>query len=218
MTRCETLTNGTPCYVTGAFTFTRDSLLLARFAMERGVGSVLDLCSGCGIVALELYDLGHREEVRSAELYWEGSTLLMRSAMEAGAANIHPIVADIRSYNAKNKLDAAVCNPPYFPAEAGAVAEGPRGAARSDITCTLDDMCKAAARNLKEGGKLIFCIPPKRLQASFKALAENGFEAKAMKLVRRDFDTLPRLALIEARFHGGEGMELLPDHLERPKA
>ena len=43
-------------------------------------------------------------------------------------------------------------------------------------------------------------------------------EAKAMKLVRRDFDTLPRLALIEARFHGGEGMELLPDHLERPKA
>ena len=218
MTRCETLTNGTPCYVTGAFTFTRDSLLLARFAMERGVGSVLDLCSGCGIVALEMFDLGHRDTVRSVEMFWEGSTLLMRSAAEAGADNIHPIVADIRTYNAKNKLDAAVCNPPYFPAEAGAVAEGFRGAARSDTNCTLADMCAAAARNLKEGGKLIFCIPPKRLQAAFAALAEGGFEAKAVKMVRRDFDTAPRLALIEARFHGGEGLEMLPDHIERPKA
>ncbi len=215
MTRLETLSNGTPCYVTGAFGFGRDALLLARFAMERGVGSTLELCSGCGIVALEMYDLGHREQVYSVELHLEGSCLLMRSAGEAGAGNIHAINSDIRSYSCRSKLDAAVCNPPFFTSGSGPAAQGPRGDARSDRSCTLGDMCAAAARNLKQGGKLIFCIPPARLQAAFLALSEAGFEAKAMKLVRRDPGAAPRLALIDARYQGGEGLELLPDLIER---
>ena len=199
-----------------------DTFLLSSLPRLKPGLRICDLGCGTGLLGLLLLQRQADLTVTGVDIQAEAIRLAERAAAENRLEDRLTFrqldLRKVREYLPAGSFDLVVCNPPYFPAGAGAVAEGPRGAARSDITCTLDDMCKAAARNLKEGGKLIFCIPPKRLQASFKALADNGFEAKAMKLVRRDFDTLPRLALIEARFHGGEGMELLPDHLERPKA
>lgn len=40
--------------------FGTDALLLGRFAQPRRDERALDLCSGCGIVALLWHDAGHR--------------------------------------------------------------------------------------------------------------------------------------------------------------
>ena len=59
--RTETLNNGTLCHISRDFTFGADALLLAEFALARGAGRTLELCSGCGIVALKMADCGHRQ-------------------------------------------------------------------------------------------------------------------------------------------------------------
>ena len=40
--------------------FGSDALLLARFCEPKRAQKAADLCSGCGIVALEWHDRGHR--------------------------------------------------------------------------------------------------------------------------------------------------------------
>lgn len=48
----ELLDNGTKVFTGPGAAFGTDALLLARFAMPRRKETALDLCSGCGIVAL----------------------------------------------------------------------------------------------------------------------------------------------------------------------
>ncbi len=217
--RTEILNNGTVCYISDGFTFGADALLLADFALRRGAGRTLELCSGCGIVALKMADGGHQEETVAVELLPEGTELLKRSVESSGLRHIRALTCDLREYKADRRFDACVCNPPYFSGEAGKTAAGVRGIARSDSCCTPDDLCAAAARNLKEGGKLLFCFPVSRLQAAFAALSAGGFSIKAVQLVRHSRDHAPRIALIDARYRGGEGLEFLPDlieHTEEP--
>ena len=54
----ELLDNGTKVFTGPGAAFGTDALLLARFAMPRRKETALDLCSGCGIVALAWHDAG----------------------------------------------------------------------------------------------------------------------------------------------------------------
>lgn len=56
----EILDNGTRVLTAPGAMFGTDALLLGRFAQPRRDERALDLCSGCGIVALLWHDAGHR--------------------------------------------------------------------------------------------------------------------------------------------------------------
>ena len=56
----EVLYNRTMVYCTPEHRFGSDALLLARFCEPKRSQKAADLCSGCGIVALEWHDRGHR--------------------------------------------------------------------------------------------------------------------------------------------------------------
>ena len=56
----EILDNGTRVLTAPGATFGTDALLLGRFAQPRRGERALDLCSGCGIIALLWHDAGHR--------------------------------------------------------------------------------------------------------------------------------------------------------------
>ena len=59
--------------------FGSDALLLARFCEPKRAQKAADLCSGCGIVALEWHDRGHRGPCIGLELQPEGSALDRKS-------------------------------------------------------------------------------------------------------------------------------------------
>ena len=56
----EVLYNRTMVYCSPEHRFGSDALLLARFCEPKRAQKAADLCSGCGIVALEWHDRGHR--------------------------------------------------------------------------------------------------------------------------------------------------------------
>ena len=76
----EILYNRTRVYCSAVHRFGSDALLLARFSEPKRAWRAADLCSGCGIVALEWHDRGHRGPCIGLELQPEGSALLSAAA------------------------------------------------------------------------------------------------------------------------------------------
>ena len=159
----EVLYNRTKVYCTPEHRFGSDALLLARFCEPKRAQTAADLCSGCGIVALEWHDRGHRGPCTAVELQPEGSALLAQAVAEQDIGHITPRCADLRSFrDDEGRFDVCACNPPYF-------TDGPQSAnaahaiARHENTCTLEDVCACSFRLLKDGGRLALCHRPERL-------------------------------------------------------
>lgn len=209
----EILYNSTKVYCSAVHRFGSDALLLARFCEPHRGQKAADLCSGCGIVALEWHDRGHRGPCAAVELQPEASALL-REAVEAQQLDhIHPYCDDLRTFRADaGSYDVCACNPPYFTAGVPS-AEAARAAARHEQTCTLGDVCACAFRLLKDGGRLALCHRPERLAEVLAVLRAHRLEPKRLAFVKNRADGAPWLFLVEAQKNRRTGLRIEPDIL-----
>ena len=210
-------------YCTPEHRFGSDALLLARFCEPKRSQKAADLCSGCGIVALEWHDRGHRGPCTALELQPEGSALLAAAVEQQQLTHITPVCADLRTWRQdEGQFDVCACNPPYF-------TEGPQSKnaahalARHENTCALEDVCACGFRLLKDGGRLALCHRPERLADLCCALRARGLEPKRLRLVCRRAGDAPSLLLLEARRGGRPGLDIaaplcLEDGTGRPTA
>ena len=189
----EVLYNRTSVYCTLAHRFGSDALLLARFCEPKRAQKAADLCSGCGIVALEWHDRGHRGPCVGLEL--------------------QPRCADLRTFReGEGSFDLCACNPPYF-------TDGPQSRnaahaiARHENTCTLDDVCGCAFRLLKDGGRFSLCHRPERLAEVLAVLRAHRLEPKRLAFVKNKADGVPWLFLVEAQKNRKTGLRVEPDVL-----
>ena len=110
----EILDNGTRVLTAPGAMFGTDALLLGRFAQPRRDERALDLCSGCGIVALLWHDAGHRGPCTALEFDPAASALCGQAAAENGAEHITPVCADLRQFCTagpeQGQYDFAACN------------------------------------------------------------------------------------------------------------
>ena len=212
----EILYNKTHIYCTPAHRFGTDALLLARFALPGPRQRAADLCSGCGVVALEWHDKGHRGPCLALELQPQASGLLAQAVADQGLCHIRPVCADLRTGRPApeeaGRYDLAACNPPYF--AAGPVSGDPaRAAARHEGCCTLADVCGCAFRLLRDGGKLTLCHRPERLAEVLDVMREYRLEPKRLAFVRSRPGSAPWLFLAEGQKNRRTGLRLEPDIL-----
>lgn len=186
----------------GIFPLGGDALALGAFAPVKPGWRVCDL--GCGGGALLLL-LAAREPSLSLTGV-ELDSLAARTARENFARNGlegEILSGDLRENSLPaGRFDLIVSNPPYFPVGTGASA----GPARSEEACTLEELCAAAARLVKNGGRFALCHRPERLVDLFCALRAHGLEPKRLKLLRHSPEHPPSLALVEARKQGRPGL------------
>ena len=71
--------------------------------------------------------------------------------------------------------------------------------ARHEVLCTIDDVCGAAARLLRFGGRLCLCQRPERLCDTLCAMRRAGIEPKRIRFVQQRPDTSPWLFLAEGK-------------------
>ena len=213
----ELLDNGTKVFTGPGAAFGTDALLLARFAMPRRKETALDLCSGCGIVALAWHDAGHRGLCTAVELDADASALCRRAVQETpGAEHITALCTDLRTFcksgPEQGKYDFAACNPPYF--TAGPQSPDPvRAAARHTVTCTTEDVAQCARRALRDGGRFVLCQRPDQLVEVLCALRAARLEPKRLAFVRQRTGSTPWLFLVEAQKGRKLGLKLEPDIL-----
>ncbi len=214
------LAGGTPVYIDEVHRFGTDAMLLSEFCGIHRLWTACDLGSGCGIIPLRWHDMGHRGPCWAVELDEAGTALLRRAAAQAGAAQIHPLTADLCRLPdelPRGRFDLVSCNPPYF--TGGKVSQNPaRGAARHELHCTVADVCRAAAALLRDGGRLCLCNQPRRLADCIAGMREAGIEPKRLRFVRQRAGILPWLFLLDGRRGGRSGLALMPDLiLEAPE-
>ncbi len=140
--------------------------------------------------------------------------LLARKTAEYNGFEVDLYHGDIRRWEKYFKpasFGLITCNPPYKRADGGKISpKTGRAVQRHELTLTLADIAKAAAGLLSYGGRLCVCIRCERLFAAAEAFSLEGLAVKKLRLVAKDKDSSPKLALIEAKKGGREGVKVLP--------
>ena len=214
--RREELENGVFALVSDSFSFGMDALLLARFALRCAprAANAADLGTGCGVIPLLWAAERPALRISAWELQAEGAAIAARAAEENGlSGRITVHCADLRlPVLPAGAFDLAACNPPYFRPDAGKIPEDPaRRAAHAEESLTLGELCGAAARLLKNGGRFCLCHRTERLAGVMHALCGAGLTPKQLQFVRTSARREPKLFLLCAVKGGGEGLVLLPE-------
>ena len=196
------LTQSDRCFKLG-----RDSVLLSRFCTLRPRWQVCDL--GCGIGSLLLL-LSQREASlfrTGIELNPEAAALARRNLADNGLDGTI-LTGDLRDPDLQtaDRFHLVISNPPYF--RAGSGTSG--GTARMDEACSVEELCRAAGRLARTGGRFALVYRPERLAELFAALTSARLEPKRMQLLAYNPEKPPFAVLVEAVKDGGPGLEILP--------
>ena len=190
----------------GVFPLGGDTLALGAFATVRPRWQVCDLGTGSGALLLLLG--GRESSLRLTGL--ELDPIAARAAQEnltRNALDGQVLCCDLRSSPLPaGQFDLIISNPPYFPMGSGTSG----GKARSEEECTLDEVCAAASRLLKNGGRFALCHRPERLADVVTCLRNHGMEPKRMQFVAHAPEAPPSTLLLEAVRQGRPGLDCLP--------
>ena len=198
-----------------------DSFLLSSLPRLKAGMQVLDLGCGSGLLGLLLLRRCPQISVTGIELDAHAAVLGLRNAEENQLS--HRLTfrqGDLRDASAiqANAFDLVICNPPYFPSGHGASApDAARRGAREEVTCTLEDVCSAAARALRWSGSFCLVHKPDRLTDLLCTMRAARLEPKRLRFVQKTAESTPSLLLAEGRLGGKPGLTIeSPLILQRP--
>ena len=212
----EPLGGGIEIYVSDSYHFSTDTILLADFSKQTGAKRCADLGTGCGTIPLLWLKNEPRLTVDAVEIQEQACALLQKSIAHNKLENrltVH--CADLKELKGRlpfGAYDLVACNPPYKLDGTGIKSPiGAKNIALHETQCTLDDICKAAKRLLRFGGRFVICQRPERLTDVLSALRENELEPKKLRFVQGRADKAPKLFLCEAKRGAKQGyMDVLP--------
>lgn len=174
--------------IPGVFKPHSDSLLLAgqlRDEPRLPGASVLDLCTGSGLLAIEAARRGARE-VTAVDVSRRAVRAASMNARLNGVS-IRALRGDLFAPLGGRRFDVIVSNPPYLPSER---ADLPRGAARAwegglDGRALLDRICSEVGGHLTPDGVLLLLQSSLSAEdATTEALQRRGFELSVARRQR----------------------------------
>ncbi|MBE6852450.1 MAG: methyltransferase domain-containing protein [Ruminococcus sp.] len=194
--------------------FGTDAFLLADFAKHKKNDIVCELGTGCGIISLIMSRENAPSSIYAVDIQENAIEQLRLGIEKSRLTNIVPVCADLKvlwDEAPLEKCSLVVCNPPYKAANAGieSTLESQR-IARHEILCNINDVCRAASRLLKFGGRLCMCNRPERLSDVISAMKQNGIEPKLLRFVSNTPEQAPWLFLIEGKKGSKSYMKVAP--------
>ena len=192
-----------------------DSVLLADFANRTSAKRGIDLGCASGAIGLIMLANNSRIHMTGLEIVPEAAELARENMSANGFDDRSSIVAgdirEVKTLFTAGSFDLAVANPPYFAAGSGALSpvDG-RDAARGELSCTMEDICRAAAFLCHTGASFCLVHRPERLAELIRCLSACGFEPKRLRLVSERARTAPNLVLVESRRGGKPGLKIEP--------
>lgn len=191
-----------------AFRFGVDAVLLANFAKVKPGMSVVDLCSGTGIIPFIIAGKTKASHITGIEIQKDMANMAARSIifnnMEQRLEFINKDLLDLKFLKKLSKVDIVTVNPPYKLKNSGIINKDDKNAiARHEICCTLEDVIKAAKALLKDNGRLYMIHRPDRLVDIMCTMRKYNIEPKLMRMVHPSINKAPNMILIEGQNNGG---------------
>ncbi|MBO5037628.1 MAG: methyltransferase [Clostridia bacterium] len=197
------------------FRFGTDAVLLAWFAGNKKFAKAADLCAGNGVISVILSTHNCCKEARGYEID-EGPFNLSKMTAEYNKITdkVSFYLRDIRNTETDGTFpsayfDLVTANPPYMTENSGLVSEA-RGTARTELTCTVNDVVNAANVLLKNGGRFCMINKPDRLTDAMCIMREKKIEPKRLMFVSARNGKKPELFLIEGIKQGKPGLYCEP--------
>ena len=193
-----------------------DALLLSSFAGVKRTETACDLGCGCGIIPLSWFAgssapkkaFGLELQIRAFEL---ARLSAERSNISEQLCILQGDIRDLPAELPKGSFDLVTCNPPYKTVGAGVISAKESGQiARHETTCTLDDVCAAAARLLRFGGRLCICQLPERLPDIIERMRAHRIEPKRLRFVHKNAESAPWLVLAEGKLGSKPFLQIGP--------
>lgn len=188
----------------GVFPLGGDSLALGAFAAVKPRWRVCDLGTGSGALLLLLARRTEGLSLTGVELDLLSAQTARDNLLKNGLAG-EIVKGDLRKVNLPaGGFDLVISNPPYFPVGTGTSG----GHARSEECCTLDELCAAAARLVRNGGRFALCHRPERLTDVLCTLRSHNLEPKRLKLISHGPGHPPSVILVEGVRQGKPGLAI----------
>ncbi len=194
--------------------FGTDAFLLSDFTNYKRNDLVCELGTGCGIVSLIMSRKEPPKKIYAVDIQENAIEQLRLGIEKSRLTNIIPVCADLKTLwdtAPFGQCSLVVCNPPYKAANAGIESKlTSQRIARHEILCNINDVCRAADRLLKFGGRLCMCNRPERLGDVITAMKSNNIEPKLLRFVSNTPEQAPWLFLIEGKKGSKPYMKVAP--------
>ena len=176
-----------------------DAVLTGAWADVSGCSSILDVGTGCGVIALMCAQRNPDAQVLAIDIHTDSlkeAAGNFRTSPWSGRLNAMQADFLALSSQLSHKFDLIVSNPPFF-SSGIATADTPRIAARHEVTlspATLIENCRSL---LTDKGKLALIIPADRGASLAEHAAENGLKLLRYKYVKGTPAKPPKRILLE---------------------
>jgi tRNA1(Val) A37 N6-methylase TrmN6 len=195
------------------YRFSIDSILLGRFARPRARERVLELGTGCGVVAIMTAALYCPRDVVALELQPELAPLAARNAVLNDLRQVRVVCGDLRAHHIHGltpaSFDYIVANPPYRTLRNG--RESPnasRRIARGAGGASLAEFIAAADRYATNRAKVAMVFTAARTAELIAELKLRALEPKRIRFVHPHAAMPATTILIEACKGGGIETEI----------
>ncbi|WP_297520090.1 tRNA1(Val) (adenine(37)-N6)-methyltransferase [uncultured Clostridium sp.] len=190
------------------FRFGVDAVLLANFANVKNKHTVVDLCTGTGIIPFIIKGKRNPKKIIGVEIQSEFAEMANRSKMINGFDDdIEFIEGDLKDINLIKKLpraDVLTVNPPYKLRNAGIVNETDKlSIARHEIMCTLEDVIASSRKILNDNGRMFIVHRPERLADIFTIMRKYKIEPKRVQMIHPNTKKAANIVLVEGQRDGG---------------
>ncbi len=183
---------------TKMFCFGIDTLLLSDVIKAKHKDTVLDLCTGNGILPIFIVAKTNCKNIIGVEIQEKSASLANRNVRLNELTDKITIVRDdIKDYTHTEKVSVVTCNPPYMYNTGLLNEKEALTIARHEILLSLDDIINCAERNLKYGGKFYMVHRAERLVDIMATMRKYKIEPKVVHFIQHDFDSDPNLLIVE---------------------
>ena len=201
---------------------TVDTVLLSAFVRLKGRERILELGAAHGALSLLLAHrlrvrgpLDPALRVRGLEIQGELVDLARSNARAAGLdswVSFDPgDLRDRKAWDTPPPYDVVVANPPYEDPDRSrpSLREGVALAVHG-LTCSLEDLVRAARNCLRSRGRLFLVMRAQRLGELAALLRQHRLEPKRLRAVHPKPDRAASVVLLEAMRDGGPGLVVEP--------
>ncbi len=195
------------------YRYSIEPFLIADFAIVAPGMRVLDVGTGCGIIAILLSLVEERLHMVSVEV--------QKSLVQQAKANIEKnalcerieiLEGDfIELAGSLGPFDLVVSNPPYRKVNTGRINPNQEKAiARHEIKMNLESLVKHGAELLTQGGRMILAYPPERLTEVLQHFKKNGLFPSRMQFIHGSIQAQAKIFLVEAIKGAKEDFIVMP--------
>ena len=192
-----------------SYCFTSDAVALANFVRCGAKDTIVDLCSGSGVIGILAQAKTNAKQVYLVELQSSLSDMSKRSVEYNKLSNVKVINKPLQGVNKLigNNFEVVVCNPPYKIYNGGMLSEKQEIAiCKNEVTVTLEEIVKEASLLLKFGGRFFTVNKEERLVDLLCLMRKYAIEPKVIKFIKSE--KAAAVVLVEGKKGGKTGVKI----------